>query len=113
MKLYAGDEALFLKFNRPHPDLKYQEILEGLRSLGDIIIQSLFAGGANGNVGGEAVTHWIDRIDEILPKECHIYSLDRPSADRSLVKLDRKFLEGIRDKAEERTGVPVKVFERD
>ena len=113
MKLDVGDEELFLRYNRPLPEIRFAEILCGLKSLNDIIIQSLFAGGPNGNVSGEAIPKWIDRIGEIRPRECHIYSLDRPSADRSLVKLGREYLEQIRSDAEFRTGVPVRVFERE
>jgi wyosine [tRNA(Phe)-imidazoG37] synthetase (radical SAM superfamily) len=112
MKLDVGDEALFQRFNRPHPEVDFETIIEGLRVLGDITIQSLFAGGPNGNAGEEAVNAWISRIAEIKPQECHIYSLDRPAADRTLTPLNRDDLESIKYQAEKISGVTVKVFER-
>ncbi len=112
MKLDVGDEELFRRFNRPHPEIDYETILNGLKSLGDITIQSLFAGGPNGNAGEKAVEAWISRIAEIKPRECHIYSLDRPAADRTLTPLYRDDLEKIKYQAEKLSGVTVKVFER-
>lgn len=112
MKLDVGDEDLFRRFNRPHPEIDYETIVNGLKSLGDIAIQSLFAGGPNGNATEEAIAVWINRIAEIKPRECHIYSLDRPAADRTLTALYRDDLEKIKYQAEKLSAVTVKVFER-
>ncbi|SYZ72716.1 putative Fe-S oxidoreductase [Candidatus Zixiibacteriota bacterium] len=110
MKLDAGDESTFLRFNRPHSDIKFDMIIEGLKGLDDIVIQALFAGGDDGNSGDYAVDRWIDMIGEIRPKECHIYSLDRPSADRTLAKVDIEGLTKIKQKTERRAEVRVRVF---
>lgn len=112
MKLDVGDKALFQRFNRPHPEVDFETIIKGLQALGGITIQSLFAGGPNGNAGEKAVNAWISRIAEIKPQECHIYSLDRPAADRTLTPLSRDDLERIKYQAEKISGVTVKVFER-
>lgn len=110
MKLDCGEDAVFLRFNRPHPDIRFDMIMEGLKGLEDIIIQALFAGGDEGNYNDYAIDRWIDRIGEIKPRECHIYSLDRPSADRSLTKIEAEGLVKIKQKTERRAGVMVKVY---
>ncbi len=110
MKLDCGDEETFMRFNRPYPDIKFDMIIDGLRNLDDIIIQSLFAGGDAGNYSDYAIDRWAEKIEEIKPRECHIYSLDRPSADRSLTKIDADGLLKIKQKTERRAGVLVKVF---
>jgi len=110
MKLDCGDEKTFRQFNRPHKDITLDMIADGLKKLDDIIIQALFAGGEIGNYNDTSIDRWIEKIGEIRPLECHIYSLDRPSADRRLVKIDKEGLTRIKRLTEERVGVAVRVF---
>jgi wyosine [tRNA(Phe)-imidazoG37] synthetase (radical SAM superfamily) len=110
MKLDTGDEATFQRFNRPREGISLEKIVSGLKQLENIIIQSLFAGGESGNSDKRSIDCWIEKIGEIRPMECHIYSLDRPAADRSLVQIDREGLTEIKRKTDERVGVSVKVF---
>ncbi len=110
MKLDAGDEQTFQRFNRPHKDITLGMIIDGLKKLDDIVIQSLFAGGETGNYNDHSVDRWIEKIGEIKPRECHIYSLDRPSADRRLTKMSRDNLTEIKRQTEARVRVKVRVF---
>ena len=110
MKLDCGDDETFNRFNRPHKDIALDMIVNGLKKLDDIIIQSLFAGGKIGNYNDYSIDKWIKKIGEIRPLECHIYSLDRPSADRRLVKIDRDGMMKIKRRTEGRVGVAVSVF---
>jgi len=110
MKLDAGDEETFKKYNRVNPKIKFADIVDGLKKMDDIIIQALFAGGEGGNYNDYVIEKWIEKIDEIKPVECHIYSLDRPSADKRLTVINREGLKIISDKAAERVGVTVRVF---
>jgi wyosine [tRNA(Phe)-imidazoG37] synthetase (radical SAM superfamily) len=110
MKLDAGDEETFKKYNRANPKIKYADIVDGLKRMDSIIIQALFAGGIGGNYNDYAIDKWIEKIGEIKPVECHIYSLDRPSADKRLTIIDRENLTIISDKAGDRVGVTVRVF---
>jgi wyosine [tRNA(Phe)-imidazoG37] synthetase (radical SAM superfamily) len=110
MKLDTGDRTIFERFNRPHRDISLEIIIEGLKCLDNIIIQSLFAGGENGNLGDYAIEKWVEKIGEIKPLECHIYSLDRPSADKTLLQADRATLLKIKDKTEKQTNIPVRTF---
>jgi wyosine [tRNA(Phe)-imidazoG37] synthetase (radical SAM superfamily) len=110
MKLDAGDENTFRRFNRPHKDISYDQMVNGLKQLEDIYIQTLFAGGEYGNCNDDAVEKWIEKIGEIKPLGCHIYSLDRPSADGRLTLVDREGLLEIKERTEALTKIPVAVF---
>lgn len=110
MKLDAGDEKTFRRFNRPCKDVKYDEVVTGLRQMDNIVIQALFAGGDKGNFNPAHIENWADRIGEIRPTECHIYSIDRPTADGRLEWLSPDSLNEIKELTEARTGIKVKVF---
>jgi wyosine [tRNA(Phe)-imidazoG37] synthetase (radical SAM superfamily) len=110
MKLDAGDEETFKRFNRPRKEIKYEEIVASLMKMKDIHIQALFAGGQHGNCSDSHVERWIERIGEIKPVECHIYSIDRPIPDRKLVLIGREGLLKIKQRAED-VGTPVKIYQ--
>jgi wyosine [tRNA(Phe)-imidazoG37] synthetase (radical SAM superfamily) len=110
MKLDAGSEETFRKLNRPSKGVRFQDVVENLKELGDIIIQSAFVQGQVDNTGEAEVGEWIKRIDFIKPREVQIYSIDRPSADEGLALVGKDRLGQIARKAEGLCGIPVKVF---
>jgi len=110
MKLDCGPGETFQKVNRPHENIKYEEIVENLKNLGDIIIQSVLVDGEISNIEDEEIEKWIERLDYIKPREVQIYSIDRPSADQHLKLVGKDKLKGIAQKAEKATGISVKVF---
>ncbi len=110
MKLDCGDKKTFHKFNRPHKDIHYDDIIDGLKQLNDIHVQALFAGGVGGNFSDEHIDNWVKKIGEIKPIECHIYSTDRPTADGRLTLVDHDGLMKIKMKTEDEVGIMVKVF---
>ncbi len=110
MKLDAGDEKIFRSFNHPHKSLDFNSMIDGLKQLENIHIQALFAGGEYGNYSDEAINSWIEKIGEIRPLGCHIYSLDRPTADGRLTLVNRDGLLKIKERAENRINIPVWVF---
>jgi len=110
MKLDAGDEDTFRRFNRPHKSLDFNSIIDGLKMLENIYIQALFAGGEYGNFNDKAIDSWIEKIGEIKPIACHIYSLDRPTADGRLTLINRADLLKIKELTEKSVNIPVSVF---
>ena len=110
MKLDAGDEETFRRFNRAHQNIKYDDILSGLKKLKNITIQALFAGGECGNFSDRSIASWIEKIIEIRPNECHIYSIERPAANNRLTLIDESGLREIKERAESLSGIPVKIF---
>ena len=110
MKLDAGNEETFKKYNRPHRSVTFDSIIDGLKKLDSIVIQTLFTSGEHGNSSEKQISDWIDKIAEIKPLECHIYSIDRPFPDGKLKIIDKDGLNRIKDRAETQINIPVKVY---
>ncbi|MCK4385453.1 MAG: radical SAM protein [candidate division Zixibacteria bacterium] len=110
MKLDCGSEEIFQKVNRPHKNIEYEEVVESLKNLDDIIIQSLLVDGEITNIENEEIEKWIGRLNYIKPREVQIYSIDRPSADQNLELVGKDKLKKIAQKAEKVTGISVEVF---
>jgi wyosine [tRNA(Phe)-imidazoG37] synthetase (radical SAM superfamily) len=110
MKLDAGSEETFKKLNRPCPGVLFQEVVENLKALDDIVIQSVFVQGRLDNTEDGEVERWTEKLCSIRPREVQIYSIDRPSADEGLVLVEKERLNQIARKAEDLCEIPVKVF---
>jgi wyosine [tRNA(Phe)-imidazoG37] synthetase (radical SAM superfamily) len=110
MKLDAADLETFVKLNRPCQGVSYETIVNGLKSLGDIILQTMFVNGEIQNSSNHQVKEWIQRVGEINPLKSQIYSLHRPPACSSLQEVARKRLQEIATKTQQITGVPVEVI---
>ena len=110
MELDAGDVETFRKINRPSKGVDHVTILNGLKSLERVTLQTMFVDGALGNIGEKEVREWIERVSEIQPIEAQIYSLHRPAAESSLREVPEERLREIAVQTEETTGVAVKVI---
>ncbi|MCK4427172.1 MAG: radical SAM protein, partial [candidate division Zixibacteria bacterium] len=110
MKLDCGSEEIFQKVNRPHRSIKYEEVVESLKNLDDIVIQSVLVDGEISNIENKEIEKWIERLNYIKPREVQIYSIDRPSADQNLRLVGKEKLKEIARKAEKAAGISVKVF---
>ncbi|UCB51669.1 MAG: radical SAM protein [Candidatus Zixiibacteriota bacterium] len=110
MKLDAGSEETFQTLNRPCTTIQFQAVIENLKKLDEIIIQSVFVQGRVDNTEEGEVGQWIQRLSSIKPREVQIYSIDRPSADQGLDLVSKDRLNQIAKKAEKLCGFPVKVF---
>jgi wyosine [tRNA(Phe)-imidazoG37] synthetase (radical SAM superfamily) len=110
MKLDCGSEETFRKVNRPHKNVKYEEVVENLKNLDRIIIQTVFMQGEINNIENREIEKWIERLDYIKPKEVQIYSIDRPSADQTLRLVEKRKLEGTAQMAAKGLGIEVKAF---
>lgn len=110
MKLDCGSEETFQKVNCPHKNIKYEEVVESLKNLDDIVIQSVLVDGEISNIENKEIEQWIERLSYIKPRGGQIYSIDRPSADQNLKLVGKEKLKQIAQKAEKATGISVKVF---
>jgi wyosine [tRNA(Phe)-imidazoG37] synthetase (radical SAM superfamily) len=110
MKLDCGSEETFQKVNRPHKNIKYEEVVENLKKLEDVIIQSILMDGEINNIENGEIEKWIEKLNYIKPREVQIYSIDRPSADQTLKLVGKEKLKEIAWKAQEATQISVKVF---
>ena len=110
MKLDAGNVEVFRKINRPRREVDYRAILNGLKSLEKVTLQTMFVDGAIQNIGDQELSEWMERVGEIQPVKAQIYSLHRPPAESSLREVPAEKLEEIAARAEKATGVPVEVI---
>ena len=110
MKLDAGNIETFRKINRAHREVDYRAILNGLKSLEKVTLQTMFVDGAIQNIGDQELSEWMERVGEIQPVKAQIYSLHRPPAESSLREVSAEKLEEIAARAEKETGVPIEVI---
>jgi wyosine [tRNA(Phe)-imidazoG37] synthetase (radical SAM superfamily) len=81
MKLDAGDATLLRRVNAA--TVPFDQIVEGLRQLPHIVIQTMFVRDRLGridNAGDLAVSAWITTVSAIRPDAVHIYTIDRAPA---------------------------------
>jgi wyosine [tRNA(Phe)-imidazoG37] synthetase (radical SAM superfamily) len=90
MKLDCGNEETFQRYNQPLPNLRLDDIVDGLKQLENVTIQALFSGGGGGNYTDDNIFDWVLKLKEINPATVQIYSLDRsyPSAHISPLSND-------------------------
>jgi len=90
LKLDCSNEKQLKIYNRPIINIKLKEIVENLKNLENIIIQSLFTSGSHGNYNDQNISEWLRIVTDIKPKKVQIYSLDRgyPSEKISRVEYD-------------------------
>ena len=110
MKLDSGTKEMFQKINSPVKGIEYEKVVEDLKELKNIIIQSVFIGGEVTNTKPDEVEEWIEGLRYILPKKVQIYSLDRPFIGKSISKVDRYVLSKIAELASELSGIEVEVY---
>ncbi len=110
MKLDCGTHKSFQRLNRPCEGVNLEKMVENLKKLEDIIIQSVFVKGRVDSTEEDEVKNWAERLSLIKPREVQIYSIDRPVADKGLALVTKEELKMIAQKAEKTCGIPVKVF---
>lgn len=110
MKLDAGSEELIQKLNGPALPFYLGEIVDGLKALKDIVLQSLFVHGRITNADPESVELWLEKVREIRPNLVQVYTLDRHPADERLWKVNVATLEWIVNQVRWRAGIPAELY---
>lgn len=110
MKLDAGDEKTFRRFNGAWPGLTLEEVLHGLRQLRGVTLQSLFAAGVGGNLAPRHVEAWAIAAASVKPVAVQLYTLDREAPSRRLCPAPLSELESIRQRLAG-LGVEARVFQ--
>jgi wyosine [tRNA(Phe)-imidazoG37] synthetase (radical SAM superfamily) len=108
MKLDAGDDGTLRQMNAsPVPVAR---IVEGLRRVNGVVLQSMFArGGRIDNTTPAALDAWLDAVCRVRPLGVHVYTIDRDPAWRGLQRVARAELDAIAARVED-LGVPAVVF---
>ena len=110
MKLDAGDSLTLAHINRPTPEVRFERIVEGLKRVPGLIIQSVLIGGQVTNVEGEAFEAWLSVLAEIRPTQVQIYSTDRPVPESGVKRVPPDALQHTAAEIEKRTGLQVNTY---
>ena len=111
LKFDAADEATWRRVNKPMGPISFQAMLEALRTVPDIILQSMFIQGSYDNTDVPHVAAWIDAVGSIRPRSVQVYTVDRGTADPGITEVPRKTLQEIADRLTAATGIPTEVFD--
>jgi len=112
LKLDAGDGITFRRINRPAREVRYKAILEGLREVPNLVLQTVMVDGTVTNARGRAYEQWVDRIGELQPAWVQIYSTDYPVPQNGVERVLPYVLRDIAEDVERRTGVRVQAYWR-
>jgi wyosine [tRNA(Phe)-imidazoG37] synthetase (radical SAM superfamily) len=110
MKFDAGSEEMFQQLNHPGAPIYMGEIVAGLKSLKNIVLQALFVQGRLTNADPDSVSLWIEKVRDIRPLAVQVHTLDREPADEKLEKVNLATLQWIADQVQWGAGVPAEVF---
>ena len=106
LKLDSAIQQTVEAINQPQGRYSVEKVIEDLIKFnGEVIIQTLFLRGEyNGktidNTTAEEVKAWIEAIERIKPREVMLYSLDRVTPAKNLIKVEAPELQFIADQLE-------------
>ena len=112
MKLDAGNEETFQKFNRPR-GMHLNYIIEQIQRANPKkrVIQTMIAGGDDGNLNEQNIGDYLGVLKDIRPDEVHLYSLLYSSLPQfDVLPVSRKDLELIAKRIKQATNSKPLVF---
>jgi wyosine [tRNA(Phe)-imidazoG37] synthetase (radical SAM superfamily) len=110
MKLDAGTDRVLRRINRPAAGMTVEALVEGLKNLEDVTLQSVFVEGEVSNTGEDDVNAWVGRVAEVAPREIQVYSLENAPAMSTLQGVSRERLAEIARKVTDRTGIRAEIY---
>lgn len=110
LKLDAGDALTFARINRPSPMVRLENLIEGLRQMTNVILQSVLIDGPVSNIRGRAYEEWQEALRLIRPQHLQIYSTDRPVPEQGVQRVPPAELQRIAQEVNQNTNIPVEVF---
>jgi len=110
LKLDAGDPETLARINRPAPQVKLEDILNGLKEVPGCIIQSVLVDGKVSNIQGQAFEAWVAALAAIRPTLVQIYSTDYPVPEAGVERVLPYVLKRIAGEVEERTGLRMRAY---
>ncbi len=113
MKFDAGDPETFQAINRPATSIKFESIVSGLKSIKNLILQSVLIDEDVSNTKGDAFCTWKALIGELHPRKVQIYSSERPTAESSVSCVGGNRLKKIAEDLRSNNGVDAEAFWRE
>lgn len=104
LKLDTVDPIYINKVDRPTSSYNLPEIIENLKTFnGHVIIQTMFMTGKYmdeniDNTREQYLAPWLDTLRIIKPQSVMIYTIDRETPIKGLLKVEPELLNSIRDK---------------
>lgn len=101
LKLDTVNEEYIKMVDRPAGHFNVEEIIDNLKAFhGHVIIQTMFMKGtcygeSVDNTGDEYVLPWLEAVKSIAPSQVMIYTIDRETPDKHLIKATRQELNRI------------------
>ena len=111
MKFDAADEATWQQINLPFGRADFGAMVDGLRTLPGIVLQSLFMQGRYDNTGEPHVRAWIEAVGSIRPGSVQVYTVDRGTAAEGITEVPKDTLREIADRLTAATGIQAEVYE--
>ena len=111
MKFDAADEATWKRINVPLANARFSEIVETLKTIPSITLQSMFIQGSYDNTDEAHLRTWIDLVGSIRPLSVQVYTIDRGTAAAGIMEVSREKLQEIADRLTVATGIPAEVFD--
>jgi wyosine [tRNA(Phe)-imidazoG37] synthetase (radical SAM superfamily) len=109
-KLDAGTEDVFGRLNRPAKGVQFDTLVERLRSLKNIFIQTVLVHGSPDNARKDQLDSYFQHIQKIHPVTVHIYSIDRPVPNLNIKRVLPTELQEIARLGSRKTGVNIEAF---
>ncbi len=110
LKLDAGDPETLARINRPVPAVTLDVIIDGLKGVPNLIVQSVLIDGVVSNVRGDALDAWVTALAEVRPTQVHIYSTDYPVPDAGVERVLPYELDRIAADVREQTGLEIVAY---
>lgn len=100
LKLDTVDAGYIRRVNRPTGHYDVEAVVEALKAFGGhVIVQTMFMRGEAGtdvdNTGDSYVQPWLEAVKAIAPQQVMIYTIDRETPDRNLLKATPEQLDRI------------------
>lgn len=110
LKLDAGNDEMLKKIGSPLVRMTLAKLIQGVKKLKDVTLQSFFIQGAIDNTTSTEVEDWIEVVGIIRPKLVHLYSLDRVPPLSGLKQASSQRLKEIAVTLQKRTNIKGVVF---
>ena len=111
MKFDAADESTWRRINVPLVQTAFEAVIDALKALPDIVLQSMFIQGTYDNTDEAHIQRWIEQVGTIRPRSVQVYTVDRGTAAEGITEVPRKTLQEIADRLTSSTGIPAEVFD--
>ena len=111
LKFDAADEATWHRMNRPLVAVELRQLIEEMKTLPDIVLQSMFIQGAYDNTDAAHLRAWIVAVGDIRPRSVQVYTIDRGTAAPGITEVPRETLQAIADQLTAATGIPAEIFD--